>query len=71
LTAVPWVRRTLTRLDAQGHVTFGGCLREGAKGRIARMILTSGKDGDFRDFGQIKAWATDIAAELSAAPKQQ
>ncbi|MFK4105304.1 flavodoxin domain-containing protein [Streptomyces sp. NPDC019531] len=61
---VPGVRRALTRLDARGHVTFGGCLEEGAKGRMARMIVRSGKGGDFRDFPAIEAWAARIADEL-------
>ena len=59
------VRRTMDRLDAQGHITFGGCLREGAKGRIAKMIISSGKGGDFRDFGVIEEWAKGIAAYLT------
>lgn len=61
---VPGVRRAMARLGAKGHITFGGCLEEGAKGRIARMIVSSGKGGDFRDFEQIEAWATGIAAQL-------
>ncbi|MFF5158375.1 flavodoxin domain-containing protein [Streptomyces sp. NPDC000348] len=62
---VPWVRKAVVRLDARDHVTFGGCLREGAKGWVARMILRSGKGGDFRDFGRIEAWAAHIAQELT------
>ncbi|WP_369232074.1 flavodoxin domain-containing protein [Streptomyces sp. R21] len=62
---VPGVRRTMTRLDAKAHITFGGCLEEGAKGRIARMIVHNGKGGDFRDFAQIEAWAARIATELA------
>ncbi|MFI6544231.1 flavodoxin domain-containing protein [Streptomyces prunicolor] len=58
------VRRAITRLDARGHVTFGGCLEEGAKGRIAQSIVRNGKGGDFRDFGAIEGWATRIADEL-------
>ncbi|MCL6669956.1 MULTISPECIES: flavodoxin domain-containing protein [Streptomyces] len=61
---VPWVRRAVDRLDARGHVTFGGCLEEGAKGRIARMIIRNGKGGDFRDFPEIEAWAARVADEL-------
>ncbi|MGW6268429.1 MULTISPECIES: flavodoxin domain-containing protein [unclassified Streptomyces] len=57
-------RRALVRLDAQEHVTFGGRLVEGAKGRVAHMIITSGKGGDFRDFARIAAWARHIAATL-------
>ncbi|MFE2521352.1 CBS domain-containing protein [Streptomyces mirabilis] len=48
----------------RAHVTFGGCLEEGAKGFVARRIVSSGKGGDFRDFGQIEAWATDLGTEL-------
>jgi len=58
------VRRAMVRLDARGHVTFGGCLEEGAKGRIARAIVRNGKGGDFRDFGAIEEWAARIADEL-------
>ncbi|WP_055614266.1 flavodoxin domain-containing protein [Streptomyces phaeochromogenes] len=63
---VPGVRRAMVRLDAKEHITFGGCLEEGAKGRIARMIVSSGKGGDFRDFGQIESWAAGIGAQLLA-----
>ncbi|MFE9774633.1 flavodoxin domain-containing protein [Streptomyces sp. NPDC005931] len=61
---VPGVRRTMDRLHARGHVTFGGCLEEGAKGRVAGMIVRSGKGGDFRDFAAIERWAGDVAHEL-------
>jgi len=66
---VPGVRRTMTRLDARGHVTFGGCLQEGAKGRIARMIVRNGKGGDFRDFTAIETWAASVADELAGTPR--
>ncbi|GHF36385.1 flavodoxin domain-containing protein [Streptomyces griseosporeus] len=62
---VPGVHKAMIRLDAKGHVTFGGCLQEGAKGWVARMILRNGKGGDFRDFGQIEAWAARIGQELT------
>ncbi|MFD7477372.1 flavodoxin domain-containing protein [Streptomyces sp. NPDC059837] len=61
---VPGVRRVMTRLGARAHVTFGGCLEEGAKGFVARKIVSSGKGGDYRDFGQIEVWAMDIGTEL-------
>ncbi|MFJ4809491.1 flavodoxin domain-containing protein [Streptomyces longwoodensis] len=63
---VPGVRRTVLRIDARDHVTFGGRLEEGAEGRIARMILRSGKGGDFRDFARIADWAKQVAADLTA-----
>lgn len=61
---VPGVRRAMTRLDAREHATFGGCLEEGAKGFLARKIVSSGKGGDFRDFERIEAWAAHIGTEL-------
>ncbi|MEU1571264.1 flavodoxin domain-containing protein [Streptomyces collinus] len=61
---VPGVKKTMDRLDAREHVTFGGCLEEGAKGWVARMILRSGKGGDFRDFTAIEVWAARIGAQL-------
>lgn len=64
------VSKAITRLDARGHVTFGGCLEEGAKGFVAGMILRSGKGGDFRDFSQIKTWAAHVADELGDAPNR-
>ena len=66
---MPGVRRAMVRLDARGHVTFGGCLQEGAKGRIARMIVRNGKGGDFRDFPEIEAWAARVADELVEGTK--
>ncbi|MFI1163482.1 flavodoxin domain-containing protein [Streptomyces sp. NPDC020801] len=65
---VAGVRRAMTRLDVTEHVTFGGRLEEGAKGRMARMIVRSGKGGDFRDFPAIEAWADHIAHELTDQP---
>ncbi|EPH46492.1 flavodoxin domain-containing protein [Streptomyces aurantiacus] len=62
----PSVRRVARRLDARGHVTFGGRLDERARGRIARMIVQSGKGGDFRDFEAVSAWADGIASELNS-----
>lgn len=61
------VQRAMIRLDARDHVTFGGCLEEGAKGRVAGMILRSGKGGDYRDFAAIEAWAGGIADALTHA----
>ncbi|MFE1248477.1 flavodoxin domain-containing protein [Streptomyces sp. NPDC058735] len=60
----PGVRRMADRIDARGHVTFGGCLEGQVKGRLARMIVNSGKGGDYRDFEQIDRWAVMVAADL-------
>ncbi|MFF1714675.1 flavodoxin domain-containing protein [Streptomyces sp. NPDC058268] len=59
-------RRAATRLAARQHVTFGGRLETGARGRMARMIVKSGRGGDFRDFDRIAAWATRITQESCA-----
>ncbi|MBP5942452.1 flavodoxin domain-containing protein [Streptomyces acidiscabies] len=59
------VQRTMTSLDARGHVTFGGCLEEGTRGWIAGRILSADKGGDFRDFGAVAEWAGRIAGELA------
>ncbi|MFJ4077662.1 flavodoxin domain-containing protein [Streptomyces iakyrus] len=68
---VPGVRRAMDKLDVAEHVTFGGRLVEGAKGRIARMILRSGKGGDFRDFDVIEVWAARVAKELIDGQKNR
>ncbi|WP_405876944.1 flavodoxin domain-containing protein [Streptomyces sp. NBC_01136] len=70
LPPVPGVRRAMTRLDVRGHVTFGGCLEDGARGVIARKIVSSGKGGDFRDFEQIEAWAARIGTELASGEQR-
>ncbi|MGW0566040.1 flavodoxin domain-containing protein [Streptomyces tauricus] len=64
------VKRAMDRLDVREHVTFGGCLEEGAKGFVAGMIIRSGKGGDFRDFAAIEAWAAWIGAELVECPEE-
>ncbi|MDH6514795.1 menaquinone-dependent protoporphyrinogen oxidase [Streptomyces sp. SAI-208] len=66
---VPAVGRAMTRLGARGHVTFGGCLEEGAKGWVAGMILRNGKGGDFRDFTAIEQWAAQVAQDLAGVRK--
>ncbi|MEU2912734.1 flavodoxin domain-containing protein [Streptomyces massasporeus] len=60
----PGVRRVADRVDARGHITFGGRLEGEVKGRIARMIVNSGKGGDFRDFERISRWAAMVARDL-------
>ncbi|MFJ5775264.1 flavodoxin domain-containing protein [Streptomyces sp. NPDC093094] len=63
---VPGVRKAMERIGAREHVTFGGCLEEGARGWVARMILRGGKGGDFRDFPRIERWAARVAREITA-----
>ncbi|HEX6219834.1 MAG TPA: flavodoxin domain-containing protein [Acidimicrobiia bacterium] len=54
---VRFVRKTITRLGARGHKTFGGRLlpRAGATLPV----------GDWRDRSQVEAWAAEIADELA------
>ena len=66
----PGVRRVADHVGARGHVTFGGRLEGDVKGRVARMIVNSGKGGDFRDFEQIAAWATTVAQDLLSEERQ-
>ncbi|WP_327122146.1 flavodoxin domain-containing protein [Streptomyces sp. NBC_01341] len=63
---VPSAGRAMCRIHAREHVTFGGRLEAGAKGRVARMILEEDRGGDFRDFDAITTWATATAAEIKA-----
>lgn len=53
------------RARRQGSRHLRGCLEEGAKGWVARMILRNGKGGDFRDFTAIETWAAHVADELT------
>ncbi|MCM2425129.1 flavodoxin domain-containing protein [Streptomyces sp. RKAG337] len=70
IPAVPSVARIAAKLDAHGHVTFGGRLTDGTRGFIARRLRKQGKVGDFRDREQIRAWARDIASELTTVITQ-
>ena len=54
---VRFVRRTIERIGARGHMTFGGRLEAGA----SRAKLPT---GDWRDRDQVDDWARQIAAEL-------
>jgi menaquinone-dependent protoporphyrinogen oxidase len=63
---VPGVQKAMTGLDVREHITFGGCLEEGAKGWIARRILRNGGGGDFRDFARIEEWAAGVATALTS-----
>ncbi|WP_030681152.1 flavodoxin domain-containing protein [Streptomyces sp. NRRL B-1347] len=67
----PSVRRLARRLGAREHTTFGGRLDQRADGRLARMIVRSGKGGDFRDFEAVSAWAERVARELRSVTAPQ
>lgn len=55
------------RLGARGHRTFAGRLERSELGFMERTIanVVRAPDGDFRDWEAVRAWAAEIAAELS------
>jgi menaquinone-dependent protoporphyrinogen oxidase len=63
---VPSAAEAAQRLNAAGHVTFGGRIGLEASGWIARKMLQNGKGGDFRNESRVRAWAHERAADLGA-----
>ncbi|OKK03730.1 flavodoxin [Streptomyces sp. CB03234] len=63
---VPSARRAQRRTEARDHVTFGGRLAAGAKGRMANAILDENRGGDFRDLPRIAEWTARVASEIKA-----
>jgi menaquinone-dependent protoporphyrinogen oxidase len=66
IAPVPSAAEALQRLNAAGHVTFGGRIGPEASGWIARKMLQNGKGGDFRNESRVRAWAHERAADLAA-----
>ncbi|PRH80787.1 flavodoxin [Streptomyces solincola] len=64
---VSGAHRAELSLGARSHITFGGSLRAGARGRMAKAILDEGRGGDFRDRERISAWAESVADDLAVA----
>lgn len=67
------VAEIATALGAHGHRLFAGKIDRSILGFGERAIVTAlrAPDGDFRDWDEITAWASDIARALqpqSAAP---
>lgn len=58
------------RLGARGHVVFGGRLPAEPENFLERAMLrdTPPESADLRDWDEIRAWATGIAAALDASP---
>ena len=59
----------LTRLQPRGHVLFGGHLdaHRLSVGDWWRYPSLRGVSGDFRDWGEIEAWANEVANTLPSA----
>jgi menaquinone-dependent protoporphyrinogen oxidase len=57
------------RLSARGYRTFGGRLERSELGFVERAITRALKapEGDFRDWEEVRAWATEIALAVEDA----
>ena len=64
IAAVPQVQEIARRLEARGHMTFGGRLAADAKGLGARTLARK-YAGDYRDPGQVRDWVGHIVRELT------
>lgn len=59
----------MRRLPAREHVTFGGRMTSEAHGwlgHLAGLLAREGHAGDFRNPERVRAWARDIAADLTS-----
>ena len=63
---VPGVRKLMDRVGAREHVTFGGRLSPDAKGFPASAMAKK-RSGDWRDPGQVRSWAHEVATDLRSA----
>ena len=60
---VPQVQALARRVEAHGHMTFGGFLAKDAKGFTAR-VMAKNYAGDFRDPGQVAEWVARIIHDI-------
>jgi menaquinone-dependent protoporphyrinogen oxidase len=66
IAAVPQVQEIARRLEARGHMTFGGRLAADAKGLGTRSLARK-YAGDYRDPAQVGDWVREILHELTPA----
>ena len=64
IAPVPGAAKAGERLEARGHVTFGGRLGPDSRGWIAKKMVQNGRGGDFRAPQRVDAWAHDLAAQI-------
>lgn len=64
IAPVPQVQEIARRLEARGHLTFGGRLAADAKGLGARSLARK-YAGDYRDPAQVADWVGHIVRELT------
>ncbi|HVM65320.1 MAG TPA: flavodoxin domain-containing protein [Acidimicrobiales bacterium] len=62
---VKGVEKLMQRVDARGHMTFGGRLSPDAKGFPASAMAKK-HAGDWRDAAHVRAWVASIAPQLRA-----
>jgi menaquinone-dependent protoporphyrinogen oxidase len=62
---VKGVEKLMARVEARGHVTFGGRLSADAKGFPASAMAKKNA-GDWRDPAQVRAWVGSIAPAMRA-----
>lgn len=60
------VTKLVKRVNARGHITFGGRLAPDARGFPASAMAKT-KAGDWRDEAQVNRWATSIVEQLRPA----
>jgi menaquinone-dependent protoporphyrinogen oxidase len=68
IAPVPQVQEIARRLEARGHMTFGGCLAADAKGLGARALAKK-YAGDYPDPAQVADWVRQIVHELTPAAR--
>jgi menaquinone-dependent protoporphyrinogen oxidase len=59
------LRALAEEIGAHGVTTFGGRIREDAKGFAASKVAKNAA-GDYRDWDAIRAWARDLAPRFAA-----
>ena len=69
LAPVPQVQAIARRLEAHGHMTFGGRLAADAKGLGARSLARK-YAGDYRDPAHVRDWVGHIIRELTPTEPQ-
>jgi hypothetical protein len=60
------VQAIAARLEAHGHMTFGGRLEPDAKGFLARSMAKK-QSGDWRDEQQVAEWVHEICHQVVPA----
>ena len=65
IPSVGFVAKLAERIGARGHATFGGRLALDAAG-YAASAMAKNMAGDYRNFGEIRLWASGIAREIGA-----